>query len=77
MLNVKYLLYRDNDNKVDVMENKEAMGNAWFVKNLKYYKNIDSLFNNITKTDFKNTAITSSKKPLIYQLNLKLMILRL
>ena len=36
MLNVKYLLYRDNDNKVDVMENKEAMGNAWFVKNLKY-----------------------------------------
>ena len=28
MLNVKYLLYRDNDNKVDVMENKEAMGNA-------------------------------------------------
>ena len=62
MLNVKYLLYRDNDNKVDVMENKEAMGNAWFVKNLKYYKNVDSLFNNITKTDFKNTAITSSKK---------------
>ena len=65
MLNVKYLLYRDNDNNIDVMENKEAMGNAWFVENLKYYKNIDSLFINITKTDFKKTAITSSKKTFI------------
>ena len=49
-------------NNIDVMENKEAMGNAWFVRSLKYYKNIDNLILQLGLLRFNHKELKNQNK---------------
>ena len=60
MLNVKYLLYRDNEDNLKPMKNPNFLGNAWFVNKLIKKESLDSVFYSMKSIDFSNTAITNS-----------------
>ena len=54
MLNTKYIIA---DTQVPAFLNKDALGNAWFVKNVNWVQNADQEFDAITNLDPKNEAI--------------------
>ncbi|MBM77584.1 MAG: hypothetical protein CL846_03820 [Crocinitomicaceae bacterium] len=58
MLNTKYLIYNPNSSELSL--NNEAMGNAWFVNEVKAFSSPDEEFNELDRFDEKNTAITDS-----------------
>ena len=60
MLNVKYLLYRDDEDNLRPMKNPNFLGNAWFVNKLIKKESLDSVFYSMKGIDFSNTAITNS-----------------
>ena len=60
MLNVKYLLYRDEEDILRPMKNPNFLGNAWFVNKLIKKESLDSVFYSMKGIDFSNTAITNS-----------------
>ena len=60
MLNVKYLLYRDDEDNLKPMKNPNFLGNAWFVNKLIKKESLDSVFYSMKSIDFSNTAITNS-----------------
>ena len=62
MLNVKYLLYRDDNDNLKPMKNPNALGNAWFIDSLIKKKSLDSVFYSMKNIDFSKTAITNSYK---------------
>lgn len=69
MLNAKYILTGDERNPVQVLPG--ALGNAWFVKDVKYVHNPDEELNALGDTTFKpgETAIVDDSKFKVSQLN--------
>ena len=57
-LNVKYLLIQNKENQnLQALMNPNALGSAWFVRELKEVNNADLLMQELNKTDFSNTAL--------------------
>ena len=60
MLNVKYIIQKD-ENRQDVpMQNPNANGNAWFVSEIKMVNSADAEMKALDKLDTKKTAIVNS-----------------
>lgn len=59
MLNVKYLIQKNEKGEQFPMQNSQANGNAWFVKELKMVSNADAEMKALSKFDSKNTAIVN------------------
>ena len=58
LLNVKYILQSDKQGQTRVMMNPDALGNAWFVKNLYVLKNADEMMKSLDTLSAKENAIT-------------------
>ena len=56
MLNVKYLLFEE-DNQQRVVKNNTALGNAWTIDSLKVVSSADEIFFQMKTLDFSNQAI--------------------
>jgi Bacterial membrane protein YfhO len=62
MLNVKYLLQKDrNDKTVQYQQRNTALGNAWFVKNIQFVKDADAEMNALNTLNPKDTAIVQEQ----------------
>jgi hypothetical protein len=61
MLNTKYVIQRDQSGQPVAMTNQEALGNAWFVKQLDWKKNADEEMNALTNFDPATTAVIDER----------------
>ena len=61
MLNTKYIIFNDKNNKQIVQFNPEALGNAWFVKAYKIVGTPDAELNALTKFNPKDTAVIDKR----------------
>lgn len=61
MLNVKYIIQTDSTGVGFPIQNPDANGNAWFVKELKTVNSADSEMKALDKLDSKNVAIVNNK----------------
>lgn len=68
MLNVKYILFTDEENRPVVSLNDTANGNAWFVSEIKTLSSEEEVIVELGKTDTKTTALvhTSLRAPASY-----------
>ncbi|QBN20250.1 YfhO family protein [Flavobacterium nackdongense] len=62
MLNVKYVIQTDSTNAAFPVQNPNANGNAWFVKNIKFVQTADEEMKALDKLDTKNVAVINSKE---------------
>ncbi len=60
MLNVKYFII-PTDEGVQAQENPEALGNAWFVNQIKWAESPDDEIVSLAESDLENTAIINNK----------------
>ena len=61
MLNTKYLIYPQNNNKPIAAPNPDAFGNAWIVSNIKWVATPNDEIAAIENTDVKTTAIVNEE----------------
>ncbi|MDA0758588.1 MAG: YfhO family protein [Bacteroidetes bacterium] len=61
MLNVKYIIKNDPNNPLGVSRNANALGNAWFVKDVEIVENDNQELLNLANIDFKSTLVTQDK----------------
>ncbi len=61
MLNAKYFIIPDNDKQSMAIENKGAMGNAWFVNKVDYVANANEEIDKIGKIDLRHEAVADKK----------------
>jgi hypothetical protein len=61
MLNTRYIIFSDQNNKPGVQRNPDALGNAWFVKNYKIVANPDEEINALTNFHPADTAIIDKR----------------
>ncbi|MBK9358348.1 MAG: YfhO family protein [Bacteroidales bacterium] len=61
MLNTKYVVYPDNNRQPAVQINMGAMGNAWFVKEVKFVDNADQEIDALTSFSPAQTAIVDKR----------------
>ncbi len=61
MLNTKYLIYPQNNNKPVVMPNPDAFGNAWLVSDIKWVATPNEEIAAIEDTDVRTTAIVNEE----------------
>ena len=57
MLNVKYIIQTDSTGAAFPVQNSNANGNAWFVKNVKFVQSADEEMKVLDKLDSKNVAV--------------------
>jgi len=57
MLNVKYIIGKDEQQQDIPLKNPEANGNAWFVKNVQQVANADEMMQQLKKFRSKETAL--------------------
>jgi hypothetical protein len=57
MLNVKYIIQTDSTGAAFPVQNPDANGNAWFVKEIKYVQNADQEMKALDKLDSKNVVV--------------------
>ena len=60
MLNVKYVIRQDQEGNSFPIENPNANGNAWFVKQLKLVENANAEIMALDSLDTKNVAVVNS-----------------
>jgi uncharacterized membrane protein YfhO len=61
MLNTKYVIHAQKDNKPGVMRNPNAFGNAWIVSNIDWVSTPNEEIKAIENTDVKTTAIVNDE----------------
>ena len=61
LLNVKYILQTDRSGATQVMQNPNALGNAWFVEQLSVLENADKLMQSLDTLSPKTQAVTLDK----------------
>jgi hypothetical protein len=61
MFNVKYIIQQNDEGKDMVFVNPDALGNAWFVKDVKIAKNADEEINGLKDLDFKNQVLINKE----------------
>ena len=61
MLNTKYLIYPQNNNKPVAMPNPDAFGNAWLVSDIKWVATPNEEIAAIENTNIKTTAIVNEE----------------
>ncbi|MBA4275528.1 YfhO family protein [Flavobacterium sp.] len=59
MLNVKYIIQTDSTGAAFPVQNPNANGNAWFVKNVKLVQSADEEMKVLDKLDSKNVAVVN------------------
>ncbi len=57
MLNTKYVIQNDNNNKARALPNPDALGNAWFVSNLLWVNNAKEEIDSLATFEPKTTAL--------------------
>ncbi len=57
MLNVKYIIQTDSTGAAFPVQNPNANGNAWFVKDVKFVQSSDEEMKALDKLDSKNVAV--------------------
>ena len=62
MLNVKYIIQKDNEGKDIPLKNAEANGNAWFVSEVKKVNTPDQEMKALDKLDTKKIAVLNQKE---------------
>ena len=62
MLNTKYIVAQDEEGNTFPYENKDANGNAWFIKNLEKVDSANKEITSLDSLDNKNKAIYSSHR---------------
>ena len=60
MLNTKYIIFPDDNNRENVQLNEEANGNAWFVESVKYVDTADEEIKALDSIDTKSLAVINS-----------------
>ena len=60
MLNTKYFIFPDDNNRANVQLNDEANGNVWFIENIKFANNADQEIKALDSLDTKRTAIVNT-----------------
>ncbi|MEA3445373.1 MAG: YfhO family protein, partial [Bacteroidota bacterium] len=61
MLNTKYFIYKGKKGAPEVQLNMEALGNCWFVENIKWVDNADQEILALNKFDPSKTAIIDKR----------------
>lgn len=61
MLNTKYIIAKNQDGNVVPMLNRDAMGNAWFVSDIKLVDNADQEIDALTTEDLRHVAIVDKE----------------
>jgi len=61
MLNAKYIIYPDNENRPNVQLNYDANGNAWFVTNLEVVDSADEEIRGLDSLNTRTTAVIRSE----------------
>jgi len=61
MLNTKYIIFPDDNNRENVQLNEEANGNAWFVESAKYVDTADEEIKALDSIDTKSLVIINSE----------------
>ncbi len=69
MLNVKYILQTDEKGQEFPVQNPDANGNAWFVKQVQFVANADAEMKALNKFDSKNVAIVNKEFTRLAQTN--------
>src|SRR5690606_40074503 len=57
MLNIKYVIGKDEQGQDIPLQNPDANGNAWFVKNIQKVANADEMMNAMKSFKSKETAL--------------------
>jgi len=61
ILNVKYVLYENDEGGLKPLMNPENLGNAWFVENLEITNSPDQTYQKLATIDFAKTAVSESE----------------
>jgi len=61
MLNVKYILLKNEQGQLHPVQNEEALGNAWFITDLRLLKNDDEIMQGLTDFQARTEALTTLK----------------
>jgi Bacterial membrane protein YfhO len=61
MLNTKYIIFPNDNNRANVQLNDEANGNAWFVERLKFVNNADQEIRALDSLNTKKVAIINKE----------------
>lgn len=61
MLNVKYILLKNEQGQMHPVQNEEALGNAWFITDLRLLKNDDEIMQGLTDFQARTEALTIFK----------------
>ena len=59
MLNVKYIIFADQQGNQQVQRNEEANGNAWFVEKVEYVNSADEEIKALDSLNSKTTAVVN------------------
>ena len=59
MLNTKYIIFPDDNNRANVQLNDEANGNAWFVRSIQFVENADEEIKALDSINTKELAIVN------------------
>jgi hypothetical protein len=62
MLNVKYIIQTDSTGAAFPVQNPDANGNAWFVKNIKFVQTADEEMKALDKLDTKNVVVINTNE---------------
>lgn len=63
MLNMKYILWPAGEGQKAVVENPWAMGNAWFVREVKKVANADEELASLSRINLRETAVAQTELP--------------
>ena len=61
MLNTKYIIFPDDNNRANVQLNDEANGNAWFLRNIQFVENADQEIKALDSINTKELAIVNKE----------------